>query len=216
MEILKARIDWNDGFVNYPTIRMLVDKVPDHREMAYEMREGLYFAESGGYVSYLYWVRPDMGYGGRTFELTMKDGTKKYLKGPWSSNSMHANDLGFIPSIEAIVTADPYVWERGHTFFAGSVTIALIQQYAHLIDVGRPELVGGRVELVDDGAGHWNFQVVMPDGRLFVKAGMNFCFLDKDDVKDNSVKREQKGRPMFPEISQEQATAVKFGIGERG
>lgn len=95
MKAIGAEINWHSYYMNDPTLVIHVDKFDDnllewsHRQLG---DSGLYYAETKlGWVHYLYYVRPDRGYGGSTFTIKMEDGTYKDLKGPWSSNYMAVN-----------------------------------------------------------------------------------------------------------------------------
>ena len=126
MKILKARIEWMLKYANAPNIRLLVDKLPDHKDLRYERRGNLYFAEKDGYADFYSYSRPDEGFGGREFRLTMVDGSEAVLKGPWSSRAAVMNGAGFPPTIPVSITDDPAVWERGFTFYGAHVTVDFV------------------------------------------------------------------------------------------
>ena len=122
MKILKAEIQLYKDFDNAPNIKILVDKIPSHNMMIYNQKEYIYYAQCGGYVSYYSYTGPDEGYGGRTFELNMADGSVKKLKGPWHCGSRIANKY-FDECVECTITEDPIAWKNGFTFYSGAITL---------------------------------------------------------------------------------------------
>jgi len=114
-----------EGWANDPTLEILVDKLPDRSELHFECRNGLYFAESDGYVSFISKkdpTIPDDGFGGAHQTLIMQDRTVLSFKGGWSSRAGVANKLGFTECMDVSLTDEPKSWERGYTFLAGHVT----------------------------------------------------------------------------------------------
>jgi hypothetical protein len=85
MKPTKCAVEWYEGFANSPELRIVVDAFPDKKAFKYKQKGSLYFAELEGYVSFFSYSKPDDGYAGRHFPITMKDGTEKTLIGPWSS-----------------------------------------------------------------------------------------------------------------------------------
>jgi hypothetical protein len=122
MKILSGYIDWMTHSHNHPYIYVTVDKFPKQEEFVYEKRDGIYFAELDGAVSFFFYVEPGRGFGGHHFPVNMKDGTKEVLIGPWSSGSYAANQLGFTPSVEVTII------EGKHSHIAGNATVALVQE----------------------------------------------------------------------------------------
>lgn len=53
----------------------------------FEERQGLYRAQLGDFVKFYYYTKPGNGYGGMSVDITMIDGSKRTLKGPWSSRA---------------------------------------------------------------------------------------------------------------------------------
>ncbi len=129
--ILDIQVDWALGWNNSPSLHVLLTREASQDEFRYEERSGSYFAVLGDQVDFMYHSDPPdeqtNGYGGRAFELTMQDGRKVTLVGPWSSRCGAMNARGFVPSTEASVTADPVVMKRGYTFMAGAVTVNAVQ-----------------------------------------------------------------------------------------
>lgn len=135
MKVLKAKVNWYKKYTNLPVLELLVDVLPDLDELQFEHKNGIYYAELDGYVQFFYYRSPGQGFGGAVYALTMKDGTTKELRGPWSSNCSAVNGLGFGPCVEVSLTKDVKAYERGWTFFAGSCTLALAIEAAKLAKV---------------------------------------------------------------------------------
>lgn len=189
IEIIKGRVNWMDGFGNRPVLSLLLSHIPNRDDMRFEKRDSLYFAESEGFCVFFSWHGyADRGFGGRAFPITMKDGSKVTLLGPWSSSASTMNAAGFGPCVNANVTADPAVFERGHTFYAGDVLISVVRDFADRITfpphktrsnpriypafdglVEFPE--GSRFELASDSGirGFYEPAVRLPDGTLWRK-----------------------------------------------
>lgn len=132
MKILDLRVDWYLDYGNDPVFEILVDKIPDRKLLHYENNAWAWFAELDGYVSFFSWRGPanEGGYGGSRFPITMKDGSEKVLLGPWSSGSYAMNAVGDFPQCLCVhMTDDKDVWQRGHTFMSGAVTLQLINDF---------------------------------------------------------------------------------------
>jgi len=114
-----------EGWANSPTLEILVNKLPDVSLLRYECRNGLYYAELDGYVSFIFKKDPsiaDNGFGGSGHSLTLTDNTTVSFKGGWSSRAGVANELGFTECMDVSLTDDEVSWKRGYTFLAGNVT----------------------------------------------------------------------------------------------
>lgn len=115
MKILDARVRWNLGWGNPPGLIVTVDQLPEWssyrykhiptdygrewpKNKEYKGWQGLYWAEQEGMVQIYSWTGPSDGFGGRTFRLTMEDGTTRPLKGPWDCGTGLANNH-FEPSM---------------------------------------------------------------------------------------------------------------------
>jgi len=154
MKVIKARINWNLEWSNDAKLEILVDKIPSHDELVYRAYpnggDTLYYAEKGGYVSYLYHKPSDQtGFGGRTFNLNVltdsplevmtarvngeKPIKKIEVRGPWSSNSGSVNTMVETKCVEVTLTDKEEVWERGHTFYGGNVTVSLARKALRMI-----------------------------------------------------------------------------------
>lgn len=142
MEILGARVNWHIGFDNDPTLEVWVGSLPSIEDLVYkEIKTGpdtsFYHAEKDGYVHYLYHdPRDTRGFGGRAFTLNMEDETEKVIKGPWSSRAAVYNDLVPGPDcVDVSITDEAEVFERGHTFRAGSILLGKATEAAELAGV---------------------------------------------------------------------------------
>lgn len=100
-----------------------------HSNMKYEQRGSMYFAqdERTGRVSYFFYEKPGHGFGGYTYNLSMKDGTTAILHGPWSSNSHAMNRAGFEPSKEVTI--------RGKYNMADAMTVKEINLMLKPLDM---------------------------------------------------------------------------------
>lgn len=131
MKILKAQINWMDGFGNLPFLEVLVDKIPEKEELRYEHRGSIYIAYKGGYASFLLGdpAKIGRGFGGATFHLPMLDGSVTTLVGPWSSRAAGVNY--YFPErcvVDVSITDDEKTFERGYTFLAGHITLELAEE----------------------------------------------------------------------------------------
>ena len=126
MKILAAHVEWNEQYANHPNLFIETDKIPNWETMRYEERGGIYYAEREGFASYFYYIHPDVGFGGREFPITMKDGTKKVLKGPWSSRAACVNLMGFGPIVDVTIKERESPYKYVNT--AGAVTLRVAQK----------------------------------------------------------------------------------------
>ena len=130
MKVLNASL-WVYGkkFLNGHRLEILVDKIPDESDMRFKEKNGLYYAEKDEYVRFYYWSGKgnDGGFYGREWEITMEDGSKRVLKGAWSSRSGVINKF-FKPCMEVSIIDDKKAFERGYTFYAGAITIDLAKE----------------------------------------------------------------------------------------
>ena len=85
-KILKMKLDWMEDWNNAPRLKVLIDKEPVQQ---YDERSGLYLSIDGDIANYIYWNGQGNtgGFGGRAFDVTMKDSTTRKLLGPWSSRA---------------------------------------------------------------------------------------------------------------------------------
>lgn len=168
MKIIKIKVDWRDGWANDPRLQVLVDKIPNHNVFNYEEKDGFYYAEYKGYVNFFYYMQPDNGYAGKHFNITMKDGSKKILNGPWSSRAGVINNVGFGPCIDVIITDDFKVWKRGYTFYCGSVSVMLVQEFNGIVEIGKGYGLVNKV-----GIGEIKDKLEFPEGSKFCLKKLN-------------------------------------------
>jgi len=131
-EIRDIRVSWNLGVHNDPELQILLTRIAESEEFRYRERSGCYFAHVGCEVRFKYHSgEPEQqeGYAGRHFDLKMMNGTRKVLKGPWSSRAGVMNARFNPKCMDAHITADGQVWKDGYTFYAGSVTLASVRKW---------------------------------------------------------------------------------------
>lgn len=133
MKVLQATIDWMLDWDNDPHLKVLVDKIPDkviYHQYDLDSGAAFYVGENDGWVSYFYHNPMNQtGFGGRNFTLTLDTGEVKVIKGPWSSRAGVANHYLKIPCVDVTITDEFEVWQRGFTFYAGSISVAKISTY---------------------------------------------------------------------------------------
>lgn len=190
MKLIKAKVNWGEGYANSPSLDILVDKMPDLNDLRHRRKGNLYYAELDGYVDFFSYTSPDRGFGGRTFNITMENGEKKALHGPWSSRASVMNSVGFGPCIDVGITESPQSYERGYTFYSGHVTVNLIENSKHLVEVGPGynqkcgsgcvkkdecfiEFPKGSVFTFLKQTNLYNPAVLFPDGSIWTKGGYN-------------------------------------------
>lgn len=161
MEVLKAEINWMEEWANEPGLYLLLKDCPKHEELKYEERNSCFFAEKDGLIEFFHYKQPGDGYAGRHFNITMQDGSHKVLKGPWSSRASVMNKQGFTPCIEAAITENPEVWEKGYTFYSSAVTVKLAEKALKLINESIHLPFWPEVELrkKEDGNGEINYHI---------------------------------------------------------
>lgn len=100
---MRMKVNRMEQYANRPQFVLEVEDAPGADELRYEERNGCYFAEKDGLVRFFYYTKPDDGYGGTVFPITMTDGRQVDLIGPWSSRSGVMNGLGFAPCLEVVI-----------------------------------------------------------------------------------------------------------------
>jgi hypothetical protein len=126
MEVLDAKVEWNEEYMNHPKLQVLVSNIPSTESMTFEsaMNGQIWYGEHNGYVKF-FSGSPDenrSGYSGRSFKLNTPDG-EVVLTGPYSSRAGVMNKNGFGPCVDVSITTDSQVLEKGYTFSAGSITL---------------------------------------------------------------------------------------------
>jgi hypothetical protein len=126
MKILDASVEWYNDYANNPVMRVVVDKIP---ELKYNKYGNMYFGENEGYVDFLLETNDKTGFGGRTFNLKMEDGSEVAVKGPWSSRASVCNCMGLTPCNEV------YIQEQGKYSHCGNLTVPKLLEAAKLANV---------------------------------------------------------------------------------
>lgn len=124
MRIVKAEVEWHHGYAN---LIIHVEDQPSADDFEFEERNGLFYAECNGMVRFYAYKKPGDGFGGHTFNIRMKDGTERALKGPWSSHAGAMNRFGFGPCVDVVLVG------KYRTF--GAVTLEVAQEAAKLAGV---------------------------------------------------------------------------------
>jgi hypothetical protein len=120
MTITHAAVEWHDQFDNPPDLYVEVDDFWP-TDWRYEQRGSAYFAQhESGFCSFFHYAGPsNEGYGGREFPITMIDGSKQVLKGPWSGNELGMAAAGF-PMTYPVRVKHRVDWGDGWCSCAGS------------------------------------------------------------------------------------------------
>lgn len=125
MKINNASVQWHEGYLNHPELLIDVDRDQvNYDHILFEKRGDLYYGESQGLVNFFAYSGPGQGYGGASFPIKMKDGSKETLVGPWSSRSSCMNNAGFGPCLDVVFRFNGNTWHRG----AGAITLRLAQR----------------------------------------------------------------------------------------
>lgn len=187
MNIIEAKVRWNEGLGNTPDLIILVEDWPSRDQFVYQVQNGNYYADKDGVVHFVHWKQPGEGFGGRTFELIMQDGTTAKLKGPWSSRPSAMNSARMYrlfnsePCGQVSVFDDQDSWERGYTAFVGYLTYTNLVRACELAGchlVCRADKVSGlfddaSAEQLDAATGSQGYEMMsgmwpsIPDGVEF-------------------------------------------------
>jgi len=126
MKIINCRVRWYKDYANSPTFEVLVDKIPEPDNFIFEEKNGLYVAEYEGIYKFFYYKRPGNGFGGCHFNIKMKNGTDKILKGPWSSRASCVNQQEFGPCSEVTLIV-------GKSYYGGyAFSLPLLEKCAEM------------------------------------------------------------------------------------
>jgi hypothetical protein len=119
---------------------LLVDRVPSWEDMRWRERDGHYVAELDGIVRHLHASADGGGYYGATFDLTMEDGSRRTLIGPYTSGSWFLNDA--FPELGGVVEAT--ATDSAHTLWSRGSGEAIQLTRARLAEIHTqfPELAG--------------------------------------------------------------------------
>ncbi len=165
MNIINASIEWLEDFDSQPTLFIEVDGfLPTREQYRYEQRGASYFAQhESGVCSFFYYAAPSKdGYGGSSFDLTMIDGSKRTLVGPWSGNELGMAAAGF-PMTYACRAKARCNWGDGWSSSYGihilepiwRETIARFCPDAHLVsadcEAGSPDMAGEQNRAISHG-----------------------------------------------------------------
>jgi len=144
MKVLKANIDWHEGFDNEPRLQVLVDKM-NYDKLKYEpfpitrisglsgeqaaivgtsdytfkgRDTVLYYAANKGLVRFLYHdPQNEHGYDGNVFQLILTNGETIKIKGPWSSRAGVVNQL--VPDDPNLQCVDVSITDKPEVFEKG-------------------------------------------------------------------------------------------------
>jgi hypothetical protein len=117
-KIKTLSVDWMERWANRP--RWIVSFDSPHSEAYREVGDGLLLSIVGERADFFAYTGPGTGFGGRSFTITMADGSTRVLIGPWSSNSGEVN---------ARVPESEHVAEATDDGCMGAVTAAGIARY---------------------------------------------------------------------------------------
>ena len=142
MRVLKAKINWYDGWANDAKLELLVDKIPSVDEVVHdivEIENAVNFCGSkDGYVHFCSKVKGNSsGFYGTVFTLNTRNG-RVSVAGPWSSRPSFMNKL--FPrhtSVDACFTDNEADFDKGYTLYSGAVTLELAEKALTMI---HPEL----------------------------------------------------------------------------
>jgi hypothetical protein len=104
-------------------LHLLVNRVPSHEELRWQEHGPIYVAERDGFVKQLFYEGPGDGFYGAVFHLTMEDGSRRELIGPFSGGAHTVDEAR--PELAAVdVTLSE--WATGDvpypTVYAGAIT----------------------------------------------------------------------------------------------
>lgn len=136
MKLLDAKVEWYPEFDNDPELQILVNFIPDSRQIIHNVLEispglYLYYGQKYEYVSYLLADESNKrGFGGKEFVVKTGDGDK-YIPGPWSSRAGVVNKLTNVQCVDVHITNEPKAFARGYTFSTGAVTVEFAREAAN-------------------------------------------------------------------------------------
>lgn len=181
MSITDIKVDWMAGCANMPMIEVHLSKAPPgideipHKQKTNSDGSVLYYGQKEGFVSYFCENSNKEGFGGRSFDILMEDGSIKTLVGPWSSRASVMNEEFVAACVEVTFNYDgnPYPSLK----YAGAMSVVNIiealsklspeielfpvEQYGELHWIPKVKSKLGKWEL-DHGNAHGNPNY-MPD-----------------------------------------------------
>jgi hypothetical protein len=112
------------------TLLLYVDRIPRIEEMRWRERDGHYVAELDGFVSNFAHDPDGQGFYGASFELTMEDGSRRTLVGPFSGGAWAVNEafpeLGGV--VEATATDSAFTFDGNFGGMAIKLTTARLAE----------------------------------------------------------------------------------------
>lgn len=139
MKVLAAKIHKLEGYANPPKLQILVDRLAHLEEFRFRAKdlgsgETAYLAELNGQVEFfLHNPRRETGFGGSVFHIVMEDGSKRDVKGPWSSRAGVMGPLFGLELVTVDATDRREDFDRGYTFRYANVTLEVAQEAMSLL-----------------------------------------------------------------------------------
>ena len=119
MLIMQAQVlqpQGNLGNLVLPRICVLVDTIPQSG-FVFQEKDHIYRAEVDGLVRHFRFAGPGKGMDGAEFQVEMKDGSLRQIKGPWGLSAGYTS-LFFDACMDVTLTDDPVLFEQGEGFQA--------------------------------------------------------------------------------------------------
>jgi len=124
MEIQDTEINWMEGYLNDPYLKVLVDEKPEltGQEIWESYDDSLFLTEKEGYV--WFFANPNSNGGLSYGNVTTEDGKEFNASGCWSSRAGCINSRDFsVEVVDVSITDSKGVMERGYTFTGGAITV---------------------------------------------------------------------------------------------
>ena len=129
MKLVKSEVNWMLGWANRPHLEITVDDIPSTNDIRYKKIGDLYWGHLDGYVDFFaHDPTNPTGFSGRTFDLTLTEGEKVSIKGPWSSRA-GAMNKHFPHCVDVKINTE----DGGR--YVGAITLELAQQAAKMAGV---------------------------------------------------------------------------------
>jgi len=139
MHIKYIEIDWHIHTDNKPSLKVLVDKIPDNDDFIYEEHDvgnsyKFYIANYRGHIRHFLSTSDKRGYGGRTFKINVyipkiDEVVPVHIKGPWDSGVEYIYATTGKAAQNISLTDDFEVFKRGYTFSSAYFDIKLLKNY---------------------------------------------------------------------------------------
>ena len=200
MNILEIKINWRLGYADNPRLQLLVEDVPDYRELKYftvspAPGHDLYWSELDNYVDFYHYRGPGDGFGGHEFNLPMVDGGHALLTGPWSGSASQMNE--YFPHCAAVDFTDSLrAFIRGWTFSQCHMLVDFVDEALKRL---RPELTlkpfsahggmfsDGQMLAIMEGIKDpvmVGYRVMTQDGRAKVSVSQALAWDDEPGMSD--------------------------------